>query len=473
MAQRMVQPHPDICRILTKTGGAWVLLAVATMGILALSNTTQPAVKGNSFTTPLQTGTSYANLAQNGALNLTYANVNSSRPLQQNTWTANSTTAQTTINSSDAQGETVSAVWRLNQTSMIQAQIIKYDFQFSTQVLNPGPSGPRLNATVELASSDYQGWYTQSRTPAFSNNTETIGVTNVVGSYSNGSAQKIMIFDSNLVTDGQVSSPAGNSAVLFQRRFAGYAAGDGVLHHYTIEIDRQSNQTIWIADASEIATFKLSFVPSNLVFSASASGVGDLAVTTLEAPVQTAIPIVLTVNGITFGIAPGSSTGTMSITGSSDQISSLQKQIDHLNNQLGNLTTQNAQLQAKGSQWFAQWWAVLIWGFLGAAVGGSFFVAESKLRMNGKGSDEALTRADSTCPHCGREMPHDAAFCGECGNLLRETKPICPECGELMPAAAAYCGDCGTQIAPEGQPGQSETAPLRKRDTNENDGTWR
>jgi predicted nucleic acid-binding Zn ribbon protein len=479
MVEAEIQPRLDIRSILPAArtvvkARSCFFLAITTIGLLAISMTAHPPYAGGTLIATPQTATlPYANPTSNAALNLSYAGVNASRGFQESNWTLTSTTAQTIINSSDALGETVSAVWRLNQTMLTQAQIIKYDFEFSTQVLNPASSGPRINATIALVSSDYQGWYAQSRTPVYSNNTETVGVRNIVGSYLNGSIQRSLIFNAQQVTDVRASTSEENVAVLFQREFPGFAAGDGVLHNYTIEIDRQSNQTIWIADDSLIATFKLSFVPSNLVFSASAAGAGDLAVAKVKDPVQAAIPVLLTVNGTNFGTSPGSSSATPPTTESSDQISSLQHQIDHLNSQLGNLTTQNAQLQAKGSQWFTQWWAGLIWSFLGAAVGGSFLVGGSKLRTNRKESSGALPRADSGCPQCGGKMPLDAAFCGECGSLLKETKPTCPECGEPMPTASIYCGDCGTQIAAQEQRAQNAAVPSKEDGTGGNKGSWR
>src|SRR2546425_12229521 len=65
-------------------------------------------------------------------LNLAQPNLNASRSFQMSSWSSNSTSARTIINSTDAQGETVSHVWGLDQSRIAQAQTIKYDFEFAT-----------------------------------------------------------------------------------------------------------------------------------------------------------------------------------------------------------------------------------------------------------------------------------------------------------------------------------------------------
>src|SRR2546425_1634089 len=200
-------------------------------------------------------------------------------------WSSNSTSAQTIINSTDAQGETVSLVWRLDQSGVAQAQTIKYDFEFATSVQTFGSSSPKITASVELTSSNYNNWYAQNRTPVYPNNTKTLSIVNIEGSYANGSSRRSLLLQAQQVTNAS----GGNSTTLFQQEFPGYAAGDGVFHRYSIEIDLLSNRTIWIVDDAIIAMFKLSFVPANIVLIASANSPGDLAEATLKDPVQTAL----------------------------------------------------------------------------------------------------------------------------------------------------------------------------------------
>jgi len=393
-------------------------------------------------------------------------------------WNSNSTSARTIINSTDSQGETVSAVWRLDQSSVELAQTIKYDFEFATSVPVPGSSGPRIIASLGFRSSKYNNWYAQNRTPAYPNNTKTLSIVNIEGSYANGSSSRSLLLQAQQVTNAS----GGNSTTLFQQEFPGYAAGDGAFHHYSIEIDLQSNRTIWIVDDTIIAMFKLSFVPANMVLIASATDPGDLGVATFEDPIQTALLPLVPVTSITssssiatpvtFSISSGWLVQITNFTIPLGQISALQSQIDRLNGQVGNLTSQNAQLQAKNSQWFAQWWFSIVWGLLGAVVGGFLFVSTARMRTGRKDVTGESGRARS-CPQCGGQMPPEATFCGECGTTLRETRSICPGCGEQMPAASLYCGDCGTQI-PVGDPtSQNSSHTSASGSIDENRETWR
>ena len=478
--------HPsrrDTCRILfglmsneRDRTSSWLLVGL--IAVIALFNPVYLAPStGHSPTVIVQSGsTSTANaILTTTPLNLTQPNLNASRNFQMSSWSSNSTSARTIINSTDVQGETVSAVWRLDQSSVEQAQTIKYDFDFASSVPVPGSSGPRITASVGLTSSNYNEWYAENGTPSYPNNTKTLSVVNIEGSYANGSPRKSLLLQAQQVTNAS----GGNSTTLFQQEFPGYAAGDGVFHHYSIEIDLQSNRTIWIVDDTIIAMFKLSFVPANMVLIASASDTGNLAVATLEDPVQTALlPLVPITSAlfastpITLSISSGGRVQTSNFTSTLGQISSLQDQIDRLNGQVGNLTTQNAQLQAKNSQWFAQWWFSLVWGLLGAVVGGFLFVSSARLRT-GRKDVTSESGGASSCPHCGGQMPPEATFCGECGTTLRETGSICPGCGEQMPAASLYCGDCGTQI-PVGDPtSQNGSHTSTDLGADENQDTWR
>ncbi len=408
-------------------------------------------------------------------LNLTQPSLNASRSFQMSSWNSTSTSAQTIINSTDAQGETVSLVWRLDQSSVAQAQTIKYDFVFATSVQTFGSPSPKITASVGLTSSNYDNWYAQNRTPVYPNNTKTISVVNIEGSYANGSSRKSLLLQAQQVTNAS----GGNSTALFQQEFPGYAAGDGAFHHYSIEIDLLSNRTIWIVDDTIIAMFKLSFVPANMVLIASATDLGNLAVATLEDPVQTALlPLVpvtstpFTGTPVTFSISSGGLVQISNFTSSLGQISSLQSQVDHLSGQVDNLTSQNAQLQARNSQWFAQWWLSIVWGLLGAVVGGFLFVTSARMRTGRKDVTSESGRA-SSCPQCGGQMPPEATFCGVCGTTLRETRSVCPGCGEQMPAASLYCGDCGTQIPVGDPPFQNTSHTSTEPGADENRETWR
>src|SRR6266571_3763662 len=384
-------------------------LVIGLIAVIALFN---PVLLGSSLghapTVIVQSGsTSTANaILTTTPLNLTQPSLNASRSFKMSSWSSNSTSAQTIINSTDAQGETVSLVWGLDQSRIAQAQTIKYDFEFATSFQTFGSSRPKITASVGLTNSTYNNWYAQNRTPVYPNNTKTLSIVNIEGSYANGSSRKSLLLQAQQVTNAS----GGNSTTLFQQEFPGYAAGDGVFHRYSIEVDLLSNRTIWIVDDTIIAMFKLSFVPANMVLIASATDPRNLAVATLEDPVQTALlPLVpitassITSTPVTFSISSGGLVQITNFTIPLGQISSLQDQIDRLNGQVGNLTTQNAQLQAKNSQWFSQWWFSIVWGLLGAVVGGFFFVTSVRLRTGRKDVPSESGRA-SSCPQCGGQI---------------------------------------------------------------------
>jgi ribosomal protein L40E len=456
--------------------GSSVFLIIGLIAVVALFN---PISLGSSpqqgSAVIIQSGTTYtaSAITTTTQLNLTQANVNASRNFLESSWKLSSAVAQASINSTDTTGETVSAVWSLGQSSIAEAQTITYDFEFATSAMTSGSSAPNITAFVGLTSSSHNGWYAQSRTPVYPNNTKTISIANIAGSYANGSSRKTLLLQAQQVTNAQANSSGGDSTTLFQQEYPGYA-GDGVLHQYSIEIDLQSNSTIWIVDDTIIAISKLSFVPSTLVFIASAATPGDSAVATLEDPVQTALLPILSITSTSF--TGQTSSGVQfqigNLTNSLGQISSLQNQINHLNSQVGNLTSQNAQLQAKNSQWFSQWWFSIVWALLGATVGGFLFVSSARLRTGRKDS-ASESGVGSSCPNCGGRMPSDATFCGECGTTLRETKSVCPGCGEQMPPTSLYCGECGTQIPIRDPTLQNSAHTTTSEDVDENQETWR
>ncbi len=47
------------------------------------------------------------------------------------------------------------------------------------------------------------------------------------------------------------------------------------------------------------------------------------------------------------------------------------------------------------------------------------------------------------CPHCQRELPDKATFCGYCGAKLPQ---FCPNCGEAVEAGTQFCGNCGIRL---------------------------
>src|SRR5436189_135659 len=89
-------------------------------------------------------------------------------------------------------------------------------------VLVPGSSGPRITASVGFTNSNYNNWYAQNRTPVYPNNTKTLSVVNIEGSYANGSPRRSLLLQAQQVTNAS----GGNSTTLFQQEFPGYAAGD-------------------------------------------------------------------------------------------------------------------------------------------------------------------------------------------------------------------------------------------------------
>lgn len=412
---------------------------------------------------------SFAIVSPNGALNLTGANLNASKSFQDSSWKSNSTTASIVVNSTDSQGETVTAVWRLDPTPLVTAQIIKYDFRLATSAQVSGSALPAVTASVALSSADYEGWDGQTKTPIYPNNTQTVSVANVEATYTNGSIRNSLLFQAQKIIDYQ--STSAKNATLYQVEYPKYAAGDGVAHQYTIEIDLQSNRTIWIADDTIISIFKLSFVPSDLIFSASANGAADSATAIFKDPVQTAIPL-LRIETVT----PGSGSTALSsfnITSTTGQVSSLQNEIDHLNNQVGNLTKQNSQLQTKSSQWFSQWWAGIAWAILGASLVGAIFTTGSRLKTRQDRATSQTEREGSLCPHCKGVMPLGATFCGECGNSLTEATLDCAECGQQMPANSAFCGDCGTKIPAEVHSSKEVDQMPTHHGQDETDPRWR
>ena len=413
-------------------------------------------------------------------LNLTQANVNASKNLMESSWNSNNTVARVSINSTDPQGETVSAVLHLDQSITSQAQTIKYDFELATSVPTAGSSGPMIGASLGLTSSNYDGRYVSSLTPVFPDNTKTASVSNVKGLYANGSLRSSLLFQTDNVTKAQASSSGADSTTLFQREFPGYAAGDGLFHHYSIELDLQSNRTTWIADDAIIATFKLSFVPSCMVFVASGNDPGNSAIAILKDPVETAIlssqTVILTTQSATPVVVygwSGSSPSALNLTATTGQISSLQNQINHLNDQVGNLTSQNGQLQARNSQWFSQWWSPIVVGLLGVGLGGFVFMTTMGVKASRKNASTLFIEG-SACPECGGQMPSGSTFCGECGNRLRKARLSCPQCGEQMPPSSVFCGECGRQMSmgnagPENEASQMSASVGR----DEKDEAWR
>src|SRR2546427_6938748 len=174
----MSWPRHDIYRILT----------VVTIAFVAMFNPIFlgfGTAQGSTSTPLIMASPSAAGIVTTEHLNLTQANVNASRSFKESSWNSNSTTAKISVNSTDQEGETVSAVLQLDQRSLPGAQSITYGFDLATQVLQPGSSGPRITASLRLTSSNYGGWDSQSASPIYPDNTKTVGVMNVQGRDAN------------------------------------------------------------------------------------------------------------------------------------------------------------------------------------------------------------------------------------------------------------------------------------------------
>ncbi len=239
-------------------------------------------------------------------------------------------------------------------------------------------------------------------------------------------ALKVSLFEAGRVTDAGAPSSGDRGITLFHQEHPGYA-GDGILHRYSIEMDLRSNRTIWIVDDSVIATFRISFVPSVIVFYGSSSDVGNFAVASLQDPIQVAVPTAQASNNL---------------------VSSLQNQITSLNGKIDSLEAQVARLPSQNPLWFSQWWFSIIWGLLGAGLGALLFMKAPALRMRMRGESVGLIgdQGNVACPQCGILMPFSSIFCGGCGNKLRKAKLSCPQCGGQMPLTSVFCGICGTRL---------------------------
>lgn len=67
----------------------------------------------------------------------------------------------------------------------------------------------------------------------------------------------------------------------------------------------------------------------------------------------------------------------------------------------------------------------------------------------GPSTARSAVAAQSICPHCGRILPDDAAFCAQCGRPMgtaaAQTK--CARCGRALRPGAQYCARCGQAVS--------------------------
>src|SRR5437773_1795036 len=214
--------HPsrrDTCRILfglmsneRDRTSSWLLVGLIAVIVLFNPVYLGPST-GHAATVIVQSGSfSTANaILTTTPLNLTQPNLNASRNFQMSSWSSNSTSARTIINSTDVQGETVSAVWRLDQSGVAQAQTIKNNFQLPANVPVPSASGARMAGSLGFTKSNYNNWYHQNRTAVYPYNTTTLSVVNIERSYANGSPRRSLLLQARRVPHRS----GGNSMTLF------------------------------------------------------------------------------------------------------------------------------------------------------------------------------------------------------------------------------------------------------------------
>ena len=160
--------------------------------------------------------------------------------------------------------------WFLSGGGLAHSGRIRLSFDMLSNIIIPGPFGPRVTAFLGFATSAPVR-IDPDTSAIFPNGTRTT-TTTVDCCF----LPAFLAFESDLWINSDAPSSGDRITRVCQQQFAGFA-DDNVFHSYTIDLDLTSHTTTWTADggvASESCS-GFTFVPTQLVFFARASDAGN------------------------------------------------------------------------------------------------------------------------------------------------------------------------------------------------------
>ena len=160
--------------------------------------------------------------------------------------------------------------WSVSGAGLFHSQRIRLSFEMLSNVITPGPFGPRVTASFGLATSAPVR-IDPDTSAIFPNSTKTT-TTTVDCCF----LPAFLALESDLWINPDALSSGDRVTKICQQQFSGFA-DDNIFHSYTIDLDLTSQTTTWTADGAVAieSCSSFTFVPTQLVFFARASDNGN------------------------------------------------------------------------------------------------------------------------------------------------------------------------------------------------------
>ncbi len=160
--------------------------------------------------------------------------------------------------------------WSLSGADLSHSRRIRLSFEMLTNVITPGPFGPRVTATVGLAT------FAPTRIDP---DTSAIFPLNTKDSTTTVDCcflGPFLQYQSDLWINPDAPSSGDRVTHVFSQVFTGYA-DDNVFHSFSIDVDMHFRTTTWSADggAATATGSNFTFVPAQFFFYARASDAGN------------------------------------------------------------------------------------------------------------------------------------------------------------------------------------------------------